>query len=344
MLAMNAFALGQSAKVAPAAKSAEQVALKRGQEALNHGDIARARTEFEKAVRLAPNDAEAQSALGWVLTAQGEPDAAVAHLRAAIKARPGFVDPRLILAGVLSLQGKPAEAEQEARAAVKIAPGNAEAHRTLAKILSQQPGDEALSEMRRAVELAPERADLRDDLGNILAQRNQFADAEISFKEALRLQPNLEQAHFHLGVVRLQEQQLDEAADELAKALALSPQDAVAHYYLAKTLTAQSKSADALQELRKAAALKPDWFELQIELGIACQRAADADGAVAAFGAAVKLHPAGCGGLERSWAGAGAEGRGGEGNPCVQDGVATASGRRHASRESSDRVHAAVGF
>ena len=61
-------------------------------------------------MRLAPNDAEAQSALGWVLAQQGETDAAVAHLRAAIKAKPGFVDARLTLAGVLSQQGKSAEA------------------------------------------------------------------------------------------------------------------------------------------------------------------------------------------------------------------------------------------
>ena len=205
--------------MAAPAKSAERLALQHGQEALKGGDIARARVEFEKAVRLAPNDAEAQSALGWVLAQQGEADAAVVHLRAAIKAKPGFVDARLTLASVLWQQGKAADGEQEARAALKIAPNNAEPHRTLAKILSQRPGDEALSEMRRAVELAPERADLRDDLGTILAQRNQFADAEVAFKEALRLQPNLEQGHFHLGVVRLQAQQLDEAANELGKAV-----------------------------------------------------------------------------------------------------------------------------
>jgi len=105
------------------------------------------------------------------------------------------------------------------------------------------------------------------------------------------LQPNLAQAHFHLGVVHLQGQHLDEAAAELAKAVELAPQDAAAHYYLAKTLTAQSKNADALQELQKAATLKPDWPELQIELGIACQHAGDSDGAVAAFGEAVRCGP-----------------------------------------------------
>ena len=142
ILAMNAGSLAQTG-TAPA-KAAEEQALHRGQKALKNGDIAGARAEFEKAARLSPNDAEAQSALGWVLAQQGEPDRALTHLRAAIKVMPGLVEPRLTLAGVLSQQGKSAEAEQESRAAVKIAPRNAEAHRMLARILSQRSGDEAL--------------------------------------------------------------------------------------------------------------------------------------------------------------------------------------------------------
>ena len=60
-------------------KSGEQSALQRGQAALGNGDIAKARSEFEKAVRLAPSDAAAQAALGWVLAQQGEGDAARVH-------------------------------------------------------------------------------------------------------------------------------------------------------------------------------------------------------------------------------------------------------------------------
>src|ERR1700730_16097357 len=124
---MSAGSLAQTG-TAPA-KAAEKQALHRGQEALKNGDIAGARAEFEKAVRLAPNDAEAQSALGWVLAQQGESDASVGHLRAAIKAKPSLVDARLTLAGVLSQRSKSEEGEQQARAALKIAPGNAETHR-----------------------------------------------------------------------------------------------------------------------------------------------------------------------------------------------------------------------
>ena len=120
----------------------------------------------------------------------------------------------------------------------------------------------------------------------------------------------------------------------MAKAIELAPQDAVAHYYLAKTLTAQSKSAEALQELRKAAALKPDWFELQMELGLASQHAGDADGAVGGFQRGSEATAAGCGGIQQSGFGADAKRRRGGGDSTIQDCDAAASGGRHTSRES----------
>lgn len=201
----------QKANSAPVLPSAEQTALKRGQEALQKGDAKRARAEFERAVSLAPNDAAARGALGWILSLQGETDAAITHLNAALKARPDFIQARLTLAEVLVRQGKAAEGEQQARTAIKSAPDNAEAHRTLARILNKRQSDEAVGEMRRAVELGRNRADLRDELGTLLAQRNQYVEAAAAYNEAIRLQADFAQAHFHLGVVRLQQNQLNEA-------------------------------------------------------------------------------------------------------------------------------------
>jgi len=183
-------AMGQSQSHPTA--SAEQSAMQRGQQALQAGDLSRARSEFEKAVRLAPKDAAAQAALGWVLMQFGEGDGAIAHLRAALNIRPDLIEAQLTLASVLAQQGKLAEGVEEARSATKKAPANAEAHRTLARIVSNSDPGEALAEMQRAVELAPQRANLRDELGTVMAQQNQFPEAEKQFSEALRLDPSLE--------------------------------------------------------------------------------------------------------------------------------------------------------
>src|SRR5215469_3258652 len=62
MAAILVFSAGIVAQKAGAASQPwEQTALQRGLEALRKGDLAEARSEFEKAVRLAPNDAAAQA-------------------------------------------------------------------------------------------------------------------------------------------------------------------------------------------------------------------------------------------------------------------------------------------
>jgi Tfp pilus assembly protein PilF len=99
MLAISSAVCGQTAA---SEISAEQLALQRGEEALKNRDLSGARVQFDKAVQLAPRDAKAQSALGWVLAQQGELDAAVVHLKAAVRAKPGGADIRLTLAGVLT--------------------------------------------------------------------------------------------------------------------------------------------------------------------------------------------------------------------------------------------------
>src|SRR5439155_16833487 len=53
----------------------------KGVAALTRGDLASARTAFEKIVKVAPNIPEAHNSLGWVLLTQGEPDHAIAQFR-----------------------------------------------------------------------------------------------------------------------------------------------------------------------------------------------------------------------------------------------------------------------
>ena len=92
VLAMTVLSCGAAFSQASASTSAEQVALQRGNDALKKGDLTLARSECEKAVRLAPKDAAAQSALGWVLALQGQSDAATEHLRAAVQTKPSNVN------------------------------------------------------------------------------------------------------------------------------------------------------------------------------------------------------------------------------------------------------------
>jgi len=68
-----------------------------GLEALNHGDLATARTTFEALVTAQPQCAEAHNNLAVVLVEQGEIETAAEHLRRALELRPDYQRARLNL-------------------------------------------------------------------------------------------------------------------------------------------------------------------------------------------------------------------------------------------------------
>ena len=86
------------------------------------GRAADALTLFAEAVRLQPDNADAQNNLGRLLFAQGKHDEGIDHLRAALRAQPAHVAAHFNLANAL-LQGKGDAAEPSSISARRSACG-----------------------------------------------------------------------------------------------------------------------------------------------------------------------------------------------------------------------------
>src|SRR5437763_4738585 len=65
-----------------------QAAYIRGLQSIQRGDLPSAKKELQLSVRDNPKNADAQTALGWVLLAGNDIDAAIEHLRAATHLQP----------------------------------------------------------------------------------------------------------------------------------------------------------------------------------------------------------------------------------------------------------------
>ena len=76
----------QSATKSPAATEAYNA----GTAAVAAGDLSKAETEFQKAAKLSPENADMQLALGKVLLHRGDLASAAIHMLAAINAKPGI--------------------------------------------------------------------------------------------------------------------------------------------------------------------------------------------------------------------------------------------------------------
>lgn len=121
--------------------------------------------EYEAALRLRPDDATANNAVGAALLAAGQPGKAAPYLLAALKARPDYSD----------------------------------AHYNLGYALASQSDFEgAAQQFRQALEAHPEDANAEANLGSALAEMGQFAEAKTHFERALQIDPKLSWARDNL--------------------------------------------------------------------------------------------------------------------------------------------------
>ena len=128
VVSLGALAGQNGARVKADTATEANVEYGRGVSALQRGDLAGARTAFEKVVRLVPGNPEGNNSLGWVLLAQGETDEAIMHFRAALRGKPTFSQAHINLSNALVQKGDHEGAVRQARDAVRDAPQDSEAH------------------------------------------------------------------------------------------------------------------------------------------------------------------------------------------------------------------------
>ncbi len=227
-----------------------------------------ARAEFEAAVRLKPDYAEAQNNLGVALSKNmAELPEAISHYREALRLKPNYALAHRNLAAALMKTDAPAnEILYHFAEAVRLEPSDVEARRGLAAELSTLPGraeeavaqyeaalalssadaslendlavelakipgrlPEAITHLERALRLAPEDADLEYNLGNQLMKiPGRVSEAVSHYEQATRLRPGFTAAHFNLAVACARSGRMPEAVEHLQRVVALDPSNRAA--------------------------------------------------------------------------------------------------------------------
>jgi len=190
--------------------------------------------------------------------------AAVSEYEAAVRLAPDFVDAHNNLGGAIyRLNGDWRRSMAEYRAALLLRPDNSAAHTNLGNLLALSPERraEAIDEFQTALRLDPGLAEAHYDLGNLLAQfperRN---DAMAEFRSALRLRPGYPGAHNNLGIILAGiPERLPEAVLEFRAALRIDPANAHIHQNLGIVLQElPGRRAEARAELTTALELDPN--------------------------------------------------------------------------------------
>jgi tetratricopeptide (TPR) repeat protein len=173
------------------------------------GRLPEAIAHYEESLRLNPKNAETQCNLGNALSAvPGRMPEAIAHFEAALRIDPNFAGAHYSLGTALvGIPGRSNEAIGEFEAALRIDPGYAEAQNNLGGLLVGVPGliSEAIAHYEAAVRLKPNYAEAHCNLAAALSRiPGRSPDAISEYEAALRINPNYADAHIYLGYLLMQ--------------------------------------------------------------------------------------------------------------------------------------------
>ena len=156
--------------------------------------------EYQTALRINPDYAEAHYNLGVALASQGKVSEAIAEYTAALRINP-IMPRRTTTWGlpwpVRASSQRPSPSTRRPCGLTRIMP-----RRTTTwgiALANQGKFAEAIAEYTAALRINPDYAEAHNNLGNALASQGKFAEAIAEYTAALRINPDYAEAHNNLG-------------------------------------------------------------------------------------------------------------------------------------------------
>ncbi len=201
-----------------------EIRLHLAQSLLGLDRVPAAAEEFAAAAAADPRLSRAWLGLADAHSRLGEPEEALAALRAGRQTQPEEALFRREEARLLRLLGRPDEAHAALVAAIELEPRDPFLRAGLSELLweAQRP-EEALTELRRATELGPDNPRYWNALGQRLGELGRFAEAEAKFRRALSLAPDNPGYAFNLALAVARQERFAEARPLFERALELDP-------------------------------------------------------------------------------------------------------------------------
>lgn len=255
------------------------------------GDAADARAIIEEAIARNPLNPDFHHYLGNVCTAEGQPDAAIAHYRRALELRPDYAQVIANIGSVQRSQGLFEEAIASYEQAIDVDPTLADAHVKWGMLRNAQGRyAEAEVALRRALELDPRNADTLSELGGVCRAQGKTVQAVEHYRRVLALRPDLSSAYANLGLVLDENGQAGEAIAVYRQGLSVKP-IAEIHGNLAIALAKLGNIDEAIEHYEEAIRLDPDNPHARCNLASALGDMGATERAIAAYREVLRRWP-----------------------------------------------------
>jgi tetratricopeptide (TPR) repeat protein len=225
-----------------------------------NGQIDASIKDYEKAVTLKPDYAEAYYNLGITLRELGQLDAALKSYEKALAIKHEYPEAHNNLGSVLLDLGSLDSATDHFEWALAFKPNYPEAHNNLGVVERKlEKLDKAIKSFKKAIDIQPNYVQAHSNLGNILQDIGQLDAAMNCYKNALAINPNHTQCYLDIGLIYKEKGQIDDAIKFFEKALTINPDHAVTYDNLSdiKKYTINKKQITKMQSLLSSDTLSP---------------------------------------------------------------------------------------
>lgn len=280
---------------APTDVSSPEIHNNLGRIYLGQGDIDKALAEFESALRLDPNHADALLAIGSVHQIQGRTEVAVHFAERALAVNPNSVGALATLAGVRRDQGDLKDAARLYREALAMTDAQPQLFVAFGDVLLRAGNpDGALQQFARALELDPDDRAAHYNRGVVLGEQGRVAESIACYEKAIELDPGHPQAAFalnNLGAIYRDRGEVDKALENFEAAAERFAGHIESRFNAGMVHLERGDTEAAIVRFREAAAIEPNHELIQQQLGLALLTSGDAEGAYLSLLTVRRLYP-----------------------------------------------------
>lgn len=263
--------------------------LKKGNALLAAGELAAAKTAYEKAILKNPKKIDAYINAAFVLIEQRQHHKAKTYIATALKLEHRCVDAHYML-GVI------AQSEQDYKkaAACFLQATSIDSHFEPAhqKLIESYIQDNNLEQAKKILlhDISHnETAATYCQLGDIFYMENNLEEASQCFSKAIEVDEKSALAHCRLGDVFQKQDRVQSSIDQYQKALHIDPRYVEALNNFASLLHAQHQDDQAIEYFRSALGIDPANAQIHYNLGNAYKQKKDFDKALYCYQTAIEL-------------------------------------------------------
>ena len=217
------------------------------------GRMDQALMEYEKAVKIRPDDASAWNNIGAALSALGREEETFQAFEKAIRIKPDYADAWYNIGVTLNGFKRHDEAVNAYNKATKINPNFHQAWCNKGILLyNLNRKDEAIQAFNKAIEIKSDNSSAWSNKGVALSALGRNDEAIHAYSEAIRINPTDHSSMSSKGLVLAQIGKYDEALQCVKKAVDINPSSESAWYNLACVYSVREDKANALKYLKIA--------------------------------------------------------------------------------------------